>query len=160
MARCDTTSPDDSLAALPEDRRELIGEVRATILEHLPDGFEEAMSFGMLGDVVPLEAFGDTYNGEPLRVLALANQKNHVSVYLMGVYGSDAERDWFVDAWNATGKELDMGKACVRLKRADDVAFDVLAEAVARVQPADQRPRQPAAEVPGGAPADRRSFVG
>ena len=70
-------------------------------------------------------------------MVALANQKHHVSVYLMGVYGDDAERTWFIDAWKATGKKLDMGKSCVRFDKLDDVALDVLGEAVARVSPQD-----------------------
>ena len=65
----------------------------------------------------------------------MANQKQYVAVYLMGVYGDEAERRWFVDAWKATGRKLDMGKSCVRFKKLDDVALDVLGEAVARVPP-------------------------
>ena len=53
----------------------------------------------------------------------------------MGVYGDPAERDWFVEAWKATDRKLDMGASCVRFRKVDDVAFDVLAEAVARVTP-------------------------
>lgn len=67
----------------------------------------------------------------------LANQKHHVAVYLMGVYGDDDQREWFVDAWANTGKKLDMGKSCVRFKKLDDVALDVLGTAVARVTPDD-----------------------
>ena len=126
MASSNATTPEQYLDELPEDRRHLVESVRSSILENLPDGFVETMSFGMLGYVVPLEDFADTYNGQPLSVLALANQKNHVAVYLMGVYGDDAERDWFVDAWRATGKKLDMGKSCVRFRNLDDVALDVL----------------------------------
>ncbi len=129
------STPQEYLAALPEDRRALIETVRRTILDHLPTGFEEQMSFGMLGYVIPLEAFPDTYNRQPLSVIALANQKRHVAVYLMGIYADDTERDWFVDAWTATGTKLDMGTSCVRFARIEDVALDVLAQAVARVTP-------------------------
>jgi hypothetical protein len=87
----------------------------------------------MLAYVVPLDRYPDTYNGRPLQVAALANQKQYVSLYLMGVYADDAERDWFVDAWNATGTKLNMGKSCVRFKRLDDVPLDVVGEAIGRV---------------------------
>ncbi|MEM9035549.1 MAG: DUF1801 domain-containing protein [Actinomycetota bacterium] len=137
MARSTAGTADEYLAELPDDRAELVGAVRSTILEHLPDGFVETMAYGMIGYVVPLDDFPSTYNGEPLGVITLANQKHHVAVYLMGVYGDDAERDWFVDAWKATGRKLDMGKSCVRVKQLEDVALDVLGEAVARVSPAD-----------------------
>ncbi len=137
MAKSQAATPDEYMAELPDDRRDLVATVRSTILANLPDGFEEAMSFGMLGYVVPLEHFPDTYNGHPLSVVSLANQKNHVAVYLMGIYADEDERSWFIDAWKATGKKLDMGKSCVRFKRLDDVALDVIGEAVARVGPED-----------------------
>ena len=85
--------------------------------------------------VVPLERYPDTYNGQPLQSVALANQKQYVSLYLMGIYGDPAERDWFVDSWKATDRELDIGKSCVRFRKVEDVAFDVIAEAVSRVTP-------------------------
>lgn len=93
------------------------------------------MTFGMLGYVVPLDRYPDTYNGQPLSVITLANQKNHVAVHLMGIYANEDQREWFIDAWKATGKKLDMGKSCVRFRRLDDVAFGVLGQAVARVTP-------------------------
>lgn len=135
MAPSNASTPEQYLAELPEDRRPLVQAVRDTVLEHLPDGFEETVAYGMVSYVVPLERFPTTYNGQPLGVLALANQKNHVAVYLMGVYADEAERDRFVAAWKATGKKLDMGKSCVRFKRLDDVALDVLGDTVARITP-------------------------
>jgi hypothetical protein len=137
VASSNASTPEQYLAELPEDRRPIVEAVRSAIVDHLPDGFEETVSYGMVSYVVPLERFPDTYNGQPLGVVSLANQKNHVAVYLMGVYADDAEREWFVDAWKATGKKLDMGKSCVRFTKLDDVALDVLGEAVARVTPDD-----------------------
>ena len=137
MVRSNASTPDEYLAELPEDRRSIVRTVRSTILDHLPDGFEEMVTSGMLGYVVPLDRYPDTYNGQPLSVVTLANQKNHVAVYLMGVYADDAQREWFIDAWTATGKKLDMGKSCVRFEKLDDVALEVLGEAVARVAPDD-----------------------
>ncbi len=137
VAGSNASTPEEYLAELPGDRRAIVETVRATILDHLPEGFEETMTFGMLGYVVPLDRFPDTYNGQPLGVISLANQKNHVAVYLMGVYADEAQREWFVDAWADSGKKLDMGKSCVRFKSLDDVALDVLGEAVARVSADD-----------------------
>jgi hypothetical protein len=137
VARSNASTPDEYVAELPEDRRPIVETVRSTILDHLPEGFEETLTYGMLGYVVPLDRYPDTYNGQPLSVVTLANQKNHVAVYLMGVYAHDDQRDWFIDAWSATGKKLDMGKSCVRFKTLDDVALEVLGEAVARVTPED-----------------------
>lgn len=66
-------------------RRRAIAAVRDAILENLPEGFEEGMEFGMIGYYIPLERYPETYNGHPLGIAALANQKNHMALYLMGM---------------------------------------------------------------------------
>ncbi len=118
---------DEYLDALPDDRRPAIETIRATVNEHLPEGFEEGIQYGMIGWYVPLERFPKTYNGQPLSLAALASQKRHMSLYMMGI--DDAR---FRSAWEQTGKRLDMGKACVRFKALDDVPLDVVGDAIAR----------------------------
>jgi hypothetical protein len=131
--RSDARHVDQYLAELPPDRRDAIGAVRATILDHLPAGFEEGMQFGMIGYYVPLGRYPDTYNGQPLGIAALASQKRHMALYLMGIYADDDEAAWFKERWTAAGKKLDMGKSCVRFKRLEDVPLDVVGDAIARV---------------------------
>lgn len=127
------TTPDDYIAELPEDRLDAITELRQIILENLPAGYEEGMNFGMITYEVPLEVYPDTYNGKPLMYAALANQKRHFAVYLSGIYQDDGRRDDFLDAYRATGKRLDVGQSCVRFRKAEDVPFEVIAEAIAAV---------------------------
>ena len=74
------------LSELPTDRREAVEAVRQTILDNLPPGYEEVMNWGMITYQVPLETYPDTYNGKPLMYAALASQKNHMAVYLTGIY--------------------------------------------------------------------------
>ena len=124
---------DAYLAGLPEDRRAAIERVRRVILEHLPDGFEEVMQYGAISYVVPLERYPNTYNGQPLAVASLANQKHYMALYLMGVYGDEGVQRWLRERWEETGKKLDMGKSCLRFRRTDDLALDVLGEAIGRV---------------------------
>ena len=81
------------LRELPADRRDAIETVRATVLRHLPPGFDEGIEFGMISWHVPLARYPDTYNGRPLGVAALANQKRHMALYLTGVYGDPAEAE-------------------------------------------------------------------
>ena len=120
------------LAGLPEDRRHDLGVVRRVVLDNLPDGFEEVVQYGMISYVVPLERYPDTYNGQPLAVASLGNQKRHMAIYLMGVYGDEGAQKWLRERWAATGKKLDMGKSCLRFRKLDDLALDVLGEAIAR----------------------------
>ena len=114
MVSSAATTVEQYLAELPDDRRDAIEEVRAAILENLPDGFVETMNWGMISYEVPLETFPDTYNKKPLMLAALASQKRHMAVYLTSVYSKPELYDWFVSEYEATGKKLDMGKSCNR----------------------------------------------
>ena len=119
------------LAELPEDRREAIETVREVILNNLPDGFEEAMNWGMISYQVPLGRYPDTYNKQPLMMAALASQKNHMAVYLTGVYADEDSRARFREAYRATGKRMDMGQSCVRFRKLDDLPLHLIGEAIA-----------------------------
>ncbi len=135
MVSSRATTVEQYLAELPDDRRADVARVREVILANLPDGFEETMQYGMIGYAIPLERFPDTYNGEALGSVALAAQKRHISVYMHALYASQELTAWFVEAYAAAGKKLNMGKSCVRFRRADDAALDVIGEAVAQVTP-------------------------
>ena len=73
---------------------------------------------------------------QALGVAALAAQKRHISVYLHGLYADPELTDWFVEAYNQSGKRLNMGKSCVRFPRAEAAALDLIGEVVARITPA------------------------
>jgi len=122
------TTPEEYLAALPEDRREVVSAVRDTINANLEPGFEETMQYGMVSWVVPLERYPDTYNGEALAIASLASQKRHMALYLNCEYASPSN---FRERWEATGRKLDMDKSCVRFRKLDDVALDILGETIA-----------------------------
>jgi Domain of unknown function (DU1801) len=130
--RSDAADVDSYLAELPDDRRDALGTVRQVVLANLPAGYEEVMQYGMISYVVPLERFPETYNGQPLAVASLANQKRHMALYLIGVYGDEGNQAWLKERWAATGKKLDMGKSCLRVRRPDDLALHIVAEAIAR----------------------------
>jgi hypothetical protein len=132
MAQSDATTVEEYLAEQPADRRATLEAVRGVILDHLPPGFVEGMQYGMIGYFVPLDRYPDTYNGQPLGIAALANQKRYLSLYLMGIYADDDEASWFRARWNESGKRLDMGKSCVRFRTLDDVPLGVVGEAIAR----------------------------
>src|SRR5690606_33172780 len=51
----------------------------------------------------------------------------------MGCYGSPEQDRWLRSAWTATGRKLDMGKACIRFKKLEDVPLDVVGEAFRRM---------------------------
>lgn len=130
--RSEAATVEAYVAGLPEDRRAFVAKLREHVNAHLPTGYEEGMQYGMIGWYVPLEVLPDTYNGQPLSIVALANQKQKVSLYLMGVYADSAAAERLQQGFADAGKKLDMGKSCVRFRREDDVPWDVIAEAVKR----------------------------
>jgi hypothetical protein len=56
------------------------------------------------------------------------------SLYLNNVYGDRSTEAWFRERWARTGKKLDMGKSCVRIRRLEDVPLDVIGETIARTE--------------------------
>lgn len=123
------------LDELPEDRRVIVEAVRGMVLHNLPEGYREAMRWGMITYEIPLERYPKTYNGQPLAYIALASQKNNCALYLTCVY-QDPEREAHLrEGFRKAGKKLDMGKSCLRFKKLDDLPMNVLAEVVASTPP-------------------------
>ena len=80
---------------------------------------------------VPLETYPNTYNGKSLMYAALASQKNHMAVYLMGCYMVPEVRNEFEKAYKKSGKRFDAGISCVRFKKIDDLPLDLLGKTIA-----------------------------
>jgi hypothetical protein len=125
------------LDELPPERRAEIAIVRGLVNAALPEGYVEVMSYGMIGWVIPLQDYPVTYNGQPLAYAGLAAQKNGNSLYLNCVYASTKRTERLRGAWAASGKKLDMGKSCIRFKRASDLALDVVRDEIAATAPAE-----------------------
>jgi hypothetical protein len=129
--RSNAATVEQYLSELPGDRLVAIEAVREVILHNLPEGFEEVMNWGMITYQVPSSRYPDTYNKKPLMMAALASQKNHMAVYLTGVYADEVSRSKFQAAYEATGKRMDMGQSCVRFRSLDELPLDLIGEAVA-----------------------------
>jgi uncharacterized protein YdhG (YjbR/CyaY superfamily) len=137
MVQSKAASVDDYLAELPEERRTVVATVRDVIRRNLPKGYSEVMGSGMINYGIPLEHYPNTYNGQPLCYIGLAAQKNNYSLYLMGP-SSDPKQDEAVKAAFAeAGKKLDMGKSCIRFKKADDLPLEALGKVIASMPPKD-----------------------
>jgi hypothetical protein len=129
------TSVAQYLKALPPERREALQAVREVILDNLDSGYAEGIQYGMIGYFVPHSVYPAGYHcdpTQPLPFVSLASQKNHMAIYLFCVYTSEDEQRRFVEAWTKTGKKLDMGKSCVRFRKIDDVALDVIGRTIKR----------------------------
>lgn len=122
---------------IPEERKEPIRKLRQTILDNLPDGFEEGINYGMMGYYVPHSKYPDGYHCDPklpLPFMNVASQKNFIALYNMGIYANPEIHDWFVAEYPKHCKyKLDMGKSCVRFKKMDDIPYDLIAELVQKI---------------------------
>lgn len=131
---------EEYLKSLPADRVDAIKTLRGVILKNLGKGFEEGMTYGMIGYYVPHSIYPAGYHcdpKQPLPYINLASQKNYISLYMMGLYVGPDKGKRFVEEWKKTGKKLDIGKACIRGKKLDDFALDVIGEQIARVSAND-----------------------
>ncbi len=131
------TSVDEYLQSLPDDRKDAITKLRNEILKNLPDGFEEQISYGTIGYVVPHSKYPDGYHCDttlPLPFLNLASQKSHIAVYHMGIYADEKLLQWFVKMYqNVVGKNPDMGKSCIRFKKLGEIPYDLIGELASKI---------------------------
>ncbi len=123
---------EEILANVPEERKETFAKLHQTIVDNLPEGFEAAISYGGLGYVVPHSIYPNGYHckpEEPLPFAGIASQKNSINLYHMDIYSNPELYDWFVAEYPKYCKrKLDMGKSCIRFKKAEDIPFPLIAE--------------------------------
>ena len=131
MASSKAKTVEEYLAELPEDRRAVIASVRALVNRHIPDGYVEAMSWGMIAWEVPLSRYPTTYNKQPLPYVALAAQKQYYALYLTVCYANSAQDVVLRNAYADAGRKLDMGKSCLRFKKPDDLLPEVIGRVIA-----------------------------
>lgn len=131
------TSPEDYISQLPEERQEPMQKLRQVILDHIPQGFKEEMSYGMIGYVVPHDIYPDGYHCDPklpLPFLSIASQKNFIAFYHMGVYADANLLEWFQKEYpKYVTTKLDMGKSCVRFKNVKKIPYELLGELASKM---------------------------
>ena len=130
--KSDATTVKAYLDSLPEDRKEAFLKLRESILKNLPKGFIECMQYGMITIAIPHETYPKGYHCDPkipLPFISIANQKNFIALYHMGIYADPKLLQWFQDEYPKHSKaKLDMGKSCMRFKKVENIPFDLIAE--------------------------------
>lgn len=119
MTQSTATTVAGYLSELPPDRSLLVSSVREIVNKHLPPGYDETMRWGMISWEIPLARYPETYNGQPLGVVALAAQKRYTSLYLMCAYIEPGGEARIRKAYHDAGKKLDLGKSCIRFRSLD-----------------------------------------
>ena len=135
------SNPEEYIGQLPQDRQTAISQLRRVILQHLPKGFEETMSYGMIGYVVPHSLYPAGYHCDPklpLPFMSIASQKSHIGFYHMGLYADEQLLQWFVDEFpKHSSRKLDMGKSCLRFKNPEHIPYVLLGELVMKMEAED-----------------------
>jgi uncharacterized protein YdhG (YjbR/CyaY superfamily) len=135
------TTTQQYFAELPDDRKAAMMELRNLVLENLPKGFEETMSYGMLTYVVPHSIYPDGYHCDPkqaLPIISIASQKNFIAFYHMGIYADEKLLEWFQTEYpKHSNAKLDVGKSCIRFKKVDQIPFKLIGEFVTKISVED-----------------------
>ncbi|NHN26825.1 DUF1801 domain-containing protein [Flavobacterium jejuense] len=131
------TTPEEYIKEVPEERKEAINNLRNVILNNLPEGFKEEMSYGMIGYVIPHEVYPSGYHCNPklpLPFMSFASQKNSINFYHMGIYANSELYNWFISEYGKfSTKKLDIGKSCMRFKKEQDIPYDLIGELVSKI---------------------------
>lgn len=137
MVRSSAATPEAYLAEFEPGRAGELARVRDALNAAMPKGYEERMAWGMISWEVPLEVSGPTYNRQPLVYAGLAAQKNYNALYLNCIYSSPEQTERLARAFAQAGKKLDMGKSCIRFRKADDLALDAIVFEIGSMTPAE-----------------------
>ena len=137
--KIEASTVDEYLKKVPAERQEPMARLRALLRSNLPEGFEEVLSYGMPGYVVPHALYPKGYHCDPnlpLPFVSFASQKNFIALYHMGLYANEEHMDWFKASWDpAQWGKLDMGKSCIRFKNVDKIPWDLLSELATKITP-------------------------
>lgn len=135
----DAKTPEEYISKLPEDRKNAVSKLRETVRTHLPEGFEECISYKMIGYVVPHSLYPQGYHCDPklpLPFINIASQKHFVALYHSGIYADKSLLEWFVGDYPKHVKtKLDMGKSCIRFKKMDQIPYPLVAELCQKMTP-------------------------
>lgn len=122
---------------VPEEQKAGIINLRNCLLNYLPIGFQEEMSYGMIGYVIPHSLYPSGYHCNPklpLPFMSFACQKNSINFYHMGLYAIPDLYAWFVAEFPKHSiHKLDMGKSCIRFKKTDHIPFGLISELVQKI---------------------------
>lgn len=139
--KIEANNPDEYIDKLPEDRQTAISKIRKILLDKLPDGFQETMSYGMIGYVVPHSTYPKGYHVNPklpLPFINLASQKNYIALYHSGIYADPKLLAWFKNEYpKHSNSKLDVGKSCIRFKNLEDIPFRLIGELAEKISPQD-----------------------
>jgi len=135
MAPTGTAATQAFWSGLSSEYRPLVKALSTAIRRGLDRRYAEGVMWGQLAWFVPLSVYPAGYHvllGAPLPLCSVAVTRRHVALHLMGLACQGDLRDWFEQAWRATGQRLDMGRGCVRIRTLAEVPLELVTEVIRR----------------------------
>lgn len=121
----------------PADQKTYIQKLRQVIVDNLPAWFQECMSYGMIGFVVPHSLYPAGYHCDPklpLPFIGFAYQKNSINFYHMGIYADLKLLERFQSQYQKLITiKLDMGKSCIRFKKYSEIPYNLIGELITKI---------------------------
>jgi uncharacterized protein YdhG (YjbR/CyaY superfamily) len=115
-----------------DDKQNALQKLLTLIAAHIDSAYEERIAENRVSYVVPHTLFPAGYHCDPkkpLGYMSIVLQKNVLSIHHMGLYGSQKLMDWFMAEYPKHSKaKLDMGKACIRFKKMEDIPYDLIGQ--------------------------------
>jgi hypothetical protein len=141
MATSTATTPQSYIESVESDKKDSFILLRKVVLDNLPKGFEETITYGMITFVVPKSIYPAGYHCDPklsLPFISLAAQKNFIALYHMGLYADTSLYQWFIEEYPKHSKQkLDIGKSCIRFKKPEHIPFRLIGELCSKISPQD-----------------------
>ncbi len=118
---------EEYIAMLNEERRDVIETLDALIKKEVP-GLKRWFAYNMLGyGEFPYTDYKGNEGKWP--VIALASQKNYMSLYVCAIDKND-ESQYIAEKYEnelyKEGVKPNIGKSCIRFKRLDDLNLDMV----------------------------------
>lgn len=117
-------TPAEYIKSVPDDRRPIIEALDQLIRKTVPR-LKPFINYGMLG-YGPFHYKGRSGREGDWALVALANQKNYVSLYLCAADGNEYVAEKNKDR---LGK-VSVGRSCIRFKKLEDLNLDVVEESL------------------------------
>jgi hypothetical protein len=131
----------DYLAAIEEDKREILQKLITIFDKSLSEGFSRTIQNNMINYVVSLSRYPKGYLNDgktPLPFISLAAQKHHIAIYHMAIYAEPELKEWFKEQYEIqTDLKLDMGKSCIRFKKFEKIPYELIAELAGKISVQD-----------------------
>jgi uncharacterized protein YdhG (YjbR/CyaY superfamily) len=129
------------LATVDDDKKVAFRLLYDTIVKNIPKGFEEQLSYGMIGFVVPHSIYPSGYHCNtklPLPFVSIAAQKKCITLHHMGLYFDEILKNCFAaELTKYSEYKIELGKGCIRFKKWDQLPIQLITDLIQKISVAD-----------------------